>query len=51
MASISETCIPVTGGTFKEAQEMRTCLMNMKRKGGKHKNISGKVATTTLNSL
>ena len=39
MANISQICIPVTRGTFQEAQEMRTCLMNMKERGGKHKNI------------
>ena len=30
MASISQICIPAAGGTFQEAQEMRTCLINMK---------------------
>ena len=43
MASISQICIPVAGGTFQEGQEMRMCLMNMKEKrggGGEgHKNI------------
>ena len=34
MASMSRICIPATGGTFQEAQEMRTCLMNMKERGG-----------------
>ena len=33
MASISQICIPVAGGTFQEGQEMRMCLMNMKEKG------------------
>ena len=33
MASISQICIPVARGTFQEAQEMRTCLMNMKERG------------------
>ena len=30
MASISQICIPAARGTFQEAQEMRTCLINMK---------------------
>ena len=34
MASMSRICIPAAGGTFQEAQEMRTCLMNMKERGG-----------------
>ena len=33
MASISQICIPTTGGTLQEAQEMKTCLMNMKERG------------------
>ena len=33
MASMSQICIPAAGGTFQEAQEMRTCLMNMKERG------------------
>ena len=37
MASISQICIPATGGTFQEAQEMMTCLMNMKERGGNTK--------------
>ena len=32
MASISQICIPAVGGTFQGAQEMRTCLMNMKER-------------------
>ena len=34
MANISQICIPAAGGTFQEAPEMRTCLMNMKEGGG-----------------
>ena len=37
MASISQICIPAIGGTFQEAQEMRTCLMNIKKMGGNTK--------------
>ena len=37
MTSISQICIPTTGGTFQEAQEMRTCLMNMKERVGNTK--------------
>ena len=37
MANISQICIPVAGGTFQEAPEMRTCLMNMKEGGGSTK--------------
>ena len=33
MASISQICIPAARGTFQEAQEMRTCPMNMKERG------------------
>ena len=33
MVNISQICIPAAGGTFQEAQEMRTCLMNMKERG------------------
>ena len=34
MASMSQICILTAGGTFQEAQEMMTCFMNMKKKGG-----------------
>ena len=34
MASMSQICIPAAGGPFQEAQEMRTCLMNVKERGG-----------------
>ena len=37
MASISQICIPAAGETFQEAQEIRTCLMNMKERGGAQK--------------
>ena len=37
MANISQICIPAAGGTFQEAPEMRTCLMNMKEGGGAQK--------------
>ena len=30
MASISQICIPTTRGTFQEAQERRTCPMDLK---------------------
>ena len=33
MASISQICIPATGGTFQETEEMRMYLMNMKERG------------------
>ena len=29
MVSIAQICIPAAGGTFQEAQAMRTCLMNI----------------------
>ena len=38
MASIARICVSTAGGTFQEAQEMRTCLMNIEE-GKKHKNI------------
>ena len=34
MASKSRICIPAARGTFQETQEMKTCLMNMKERGG-----------------
>ena len=37
MASMSRICIPAAGETFQEAQEMRTCLMNMKERVGNTK--------------
>ena len=40
MANISQICIPVAGGTFQEAPEMRTCLINMKEGGGGSTKIS-----------
>ena len=33
MASISQICILAARETFQEAQEIRTCLMNMKERG------------------
>ena len=50
MASTAWVCVPTVGGTFQEAQKMKTCLINIE-KGKKHKNIWGKAATTTLNAL
>ena len=32
MASMSRICIPAARETFQEAQEMRTCLMNIKKR-------------------
>ena len=32
MASISQICIPAARGIFQEAQEMRTCLVNIKER-------------------
>ena len=32
MASISQICIPTTGGTLQEAQEWKTCPMDQKRR-------------------
>ena len=32
MASIPQICIPITRGTFQEAQERRTCPMDLKRR-------------------
>ena len=37
MANIPQICIPTAGETFQEAQEMRTCLMNMKERVGNTK--------------
>ena len=32
MASISQICIPAAGETFQKAQEIKTCLMNIKER-------------------
>ena len=39
MASIPQICIPTTRGTFQEAQERRTCPMNLKERGESPKDL------------
>ena len=39
MASISQICIPTTRGTFQEAQERRTCPMDLKGRGESIKDL------------
>ena len=38
MASTGWVCVPIVGGSFQEAQKMKTCLMDIKE-GKEHKNI------------
>ena len=39
MASISQIRIPTAGGTFQEAQERRTCPMDLKGRGESTKDL------------
>ena len=39
MASIPQICIPTTRETFQEAQERRTCPMNLKERGESPKDL------------
>ena len=39
MASISQICIPTVRGTFQEAQERRTCPMDLKGRGESTKDL------------